>query len=517
MASSFTVIIADGAEGNSSMTQISPSVERALEIRGISTETALRFGIYTADEHGAPSGVGNVIVFPFWEHGVSVNEKFRAPGKKFWQRSGGRRTFWNSDVLDDPALHSGHMPLVITEGEIDALTAIECGFPLTVSVPDGAPPEKRADKNEDAANDDDQHGKYEFLWNNRDRLKRIKRFIIAVDGDAPGQRLASELVRRLSAARCSFVSYPGGCKDISDVQQRFGSDAVVSLLNRAKPYPVRGLYRISDYPNAGPLPVYSSGWWTLDEHAKFFLGAFVVISGIPSHGKSTFVSNLLVNFAEQHGWTSAIYTPEMPIVPQMRDKLRRIKGRSGLLSLSPDDLIRIDRWLDRAFVFIDADPNSDDDEEFNLIWVLDKATDAVLRDGIKVLVIDPWNELEHARAGNESMSDYIGRSIRSIKRWAKTYQVIVIVVAHPTKDVGKDGAVRRPGLYDIEGSSHWANKADIGIIIDWPDHAIPHTVVDVKKIRFEECGGKGSVKLKFDRYSARYSTLDEEETHGSGR
>lgn len=492
------------------MNQISPSVERALELRGISTETALRFGIYTADEHGKQSGTGNVIVFPFLEHGVSVNEKYRAPGKKFWQRAGGRRTFWNSDALDDPALQNGQMPLIITEGELDALTAIECGFPLTVSVPDGAPPETHA-ANDDDKTIDDQHGKYEFLWNNRDRLKRIKRFIIAVDGDAPGQRLAGELVRRLSAARCSFVSYPEGCKDLSDVQQRLGGDAVVAMLNSAKPYPVRGLYRISDYPNAGPLPVYSSGWWTLDEHAKFFLGAFVVISGVPSHGKSSWVSNLLVNFAEQYGWTSAVYTPEMPIVPQMRDKLRRIRGRNAFTALTSDNLVQIDRWLDRAFVFIDADPNSDDDEEFNLDWVLDKATDAVLRDGIKVLVIDPWNELEHARLPHESMSDYIGRSIRAIKRWAKTYQVIVIVVAHPTKDVGKDGAVRRPGLYDIEASAHWANKADIGIIIDWPDHSIPQTIIDVKKIRFEECGVKGHVKLKFDRYSARYSTLDQEE------
>ena len=89
------------------------------------------------------------MVFPFLERGVVVNEKYRAPGKKFWQRAGGRRTFWNSDALDDPALEAGHQALVITEGELDALTAIECGFPLSVSVPDGAPPVPEGEKPDD--------------------------------------------------------------------------------------------------------------------------------------------------------------------------------------------------------------------------------------------------------------------------------------------------------------------------------------------------------------------------------
>ena len=118
---------------------------KALQSRGIDPETVARLNIFTGraeqDESGetrvVPDESGNVVVFPFMERGAIVAEKYRAAGKKFWQRRGGRRTFWNSDVLDDPTLE--HMPLIITEGEIDALTAIDCGFPLTVSVPDGAP------------------------------------------------------------------------------------------------------------------------------------------------------------------------------------------------------------------------------------------------------------------------------------------------------------------------------------------------------------------------------------------
>jgi twinkle protein len=206
------------------MKTLGPIGIQAFERRNISAETAVRYEIYTASRQAdgsvIPDGNGNIVVFPFLERGVVVNEKYRGPGKKFWQRAGGRRTFWNSDALDDPALEAGHQALVITEGEIDALTSIECGFPLSVSVPDGAPPVPYRENPDDLAPIDqgsEQAGKFEFLWNNRDRLKRIKRFIIATDGDRPGQRLAAEIVRRLSASRCLFVEYPPGTKDLNDV------------------------------------------------------------------------------------------------------------------------------------------------------------------------------------------------------------------------------------------------------------------------------------------------------------
>jgi twinkle protein len=176
-----------------------------IERRGLDHEMAVRYGLYTAKplKGGAVEAdrSGNVLAFPYVERGVVVAEKYRAlMQKKFWQRPGGRRTFWNSDVLDDPALERGENPLIVTEGEPDALAAICCGFPFAVSVPDGAP--KAHDSGDLSPMDpaQEQSGKFEFLWNNRDRLRRIKRFILAVDGDAPGGRLRAELVRRLSAA-----------------------------------------------------------------------------------------------------------------------------------------------------------------------------------------------------------------------------------------------------------------------------------------------------------------------------
>lgn len=486
---------------------LGPKGAEAFEGRGIDPENAARLGVYTAKKNSGgevvPHDSGNIIVFPFVENGVVVNEKFRGPGKKFWQTKEGRRTFWNSDVLDDPSLQDGRMALVITEGELDALTAIDCGFPCAVSVPDGAPPPPVVRKPDEGVVSD-EGGKFEFMWNNRDRLKRIKRFIIAVDSDMPGKHLASELVRRLSASRCLFVTYPEGCKDLNDVRVQHGAEAVTALLNAAQHYPVKGVFTLADYPDAPPIKTFATGWETLDQLMKMFAPSLTVVTGIPGHGKSTWLTNLLINLAELHGWKSAIFSPEMPVVPHMRDKMRRIAGRDTVDAMVQDGRLQaIDRWIGEQFLFIDHDDEAEDD--ITLEWIIERAADAVLRYGIRVLVIDPWNEIEHAKRRDETMSEYISRAIRALKKFSRKYEIAVFVVAHPTKDVALHGKQRVPSLYDVDGSATWFNKPDFGVVIDIPDAGVPESAIHVMKVRFEGTGEKGRVNMAFDRATSRYN------------
>lgn len=492
------------------MMGLGPKGMRALELRGISVETASRFGLYTArsDADGVvPDLDGNIVAFPFLENGQVVAEKYRAPNKRFWQKAGDRKTFWNADVLDDPALAEGRMPLIVVEGEIDALTAIECGFPLTVSVPDGAPGKAADDADYDPLKD--QTGKFQFVWNNKDRLRAIKRFVIAVDNDGPGEALAHELVRRLGASRCAFVTYPEGCKDLNDVLRRHGSEGVARVINTAKPYPVFGLYKLSDFPPAKPIHPVGTGWPTLDQHFRPFPGAFAVAIGIPSHGKTTVILNLLVNLAQREGWRSAVFSPEMPVVPYLRDKLRRIYAGAHIARLTDAEVAEADAFIDDAFVFIGADPTTGEQEEdFSLEWLVAKAEDAVIRHGVNVLLIDPWNEVEHAKRPSETMTEYIGRGIRMLKRFAQQFGVMVIVIVHPTKEVGKDGVARMPTLYDADGSAHFYNKPDFGIVVH-RDGESNQTIIRMSKVRFDETGKKGEVRMQYDLASCRFKPLDD--------
>lgn len=490
---------------------LGPIGMKAIEGRGLDPEVAVKLGLYTArSDNGAvvPDVNGNVIVFPYFENGVVVAEKYRAAGKRFWQKAGGKKTFYNADVLDDPALENGSAALCIFEGELDCVAALSCGFPFSVSVPDGAPPAVEP-SSPTAASDptSDETGKFQYLWNNRDKLKRIKRFIIAVDNDPPGQRLAAELVRRLGASRCLFVTYPEGCKDLNDVLMRHGVEAVSAVLNGAQHYPVKGVYTLADYPDAPQIATYGTGWPIVDTLFQMFAPSFTVISGLPGSGKSTWLTNLLINMAEMHGWKSAVFSPEMPIVPHLRDKMRRIAGRSPVDQMGKDRIANVDRWIGENFVFIDHDTQNDDDD-ITLEWILERAADAVLRHGVRVLVIDPWNEVEHAKDQRESMTEYVNRALRQLKKFGQRYGLAVFVVAHPTKDVAKDGKSRVPTLYDIADSSAWFNKPDLGIIIDRPDAHSDETMIYVKKVRFEGTGEKGAVKMRFDRETSRYEMLN---------
>lgn len=497
---------------NEDMPVLGPKGVAAFTGRGISVATAERFGIYTGRSVGGGAVVpdidGNVIVFPFFENGVIVAEKYRGPGKKFWQKPGGKRTLWNAEAIDyairGPDDHKPK-PLVITEGELDALSAIEAGWEEATSVPDGAPQQVS-----ESTEQDTETGKFAFLWNNRQSLKEVDRFVLAVDNDGPGQALGAELVRRLSASRCSFVEYPEGCKDLNDVLMKYGAVEVMRVLRNARPYPVRGLYRLSDYPDLPATQTFGTGWETLDQHLRLFPGELMVVTGIPGHGKSSWVLNLAANVAQLHGWRTAFFSPEMPVVPHMRDKLRSL--RTGHAVLTPSEKSLADDWIEDHFLFLDSDPSGqwENDEDMTLEWIMEKAAEAVMRDGVRMLVIDPWNEVEHCRRKQETSTEYIGRAIRDLRRFAQDRGVVMIVVAHPTKEIGKERVMPCPGLYDIDGSAHWANKPDHGISVFRPadSDTTNRTEVHVSKVRFDSTGLRGHIHVKYDRNGARFLPLD---------
>lgn len=498
-----------------------------MERRSLNPETAVRLGVFTGrvvyrEEDGRrvvdrvdPAEDGNILVFPIIERGEIVGEKYRGPNKFFFQKPGSKQTFINGDVLDDPSLclppeDPNSMPLVILEGEPDLISAIDVGFPTAVSVPAGAPqpPKDKEARRQEEQQADDSSGKFEFMWHNRERLKKVKRFVIAVDNDTNGQYLAEELVRRLGASRCWFVTYPDGCKDLNEVLMKHGHDAARAVLEGAKPYPLQGLYALHDYPDKPQVKTFSTGWSTVDALFKPFCPSFTVVTGMPSSGKSTWLSGVAVNMADLHGWKWAIFSPELPVVPHYRDKLRRIVSGDSTERLTNVQIAAADRFISTHFVFIDYDVATDEESDLDLRWILDRAYDALMRHGIRGLIIDPWNEIEHAKEKFENETSYINRALRQIIKFGRRHGLATFVLAHPTKDVGKDGKPRVPTLYDIEGSAAWFNKPDFGIVVHRPDPNVDRTEIHVKKVRFEGTGDRGTVVMSFNRDNSRFELLN---------
>jgi twinkle protein len=510
--------------------------------RGLSAETAEKFELYSGRHLYDGSGKflemerdpeGNVLCFPYFELGVEVNTKYRWAQRDketgelqrcFMQRKGAKKLPFNVNVLLNEAtmslLESGSAPLIWTEGEFDCMAADECGFDTSISVPDGAPPGRDAkgriievpDDDHDVNPEDDD--KYVFMHTLKEYLDRVKYHIIATDNDDSGRRLAKELVRRIGATRCLWIKYPEeevvadkktgelrAPKDLNEVKKHLGDEVVREIIEGAREWPIRGLYKLSDYPDQD-LPVMCEPGITpeLDEMMKIYAGQFIVGTGVPNIGKSRFFNNLFVNMAKIHKWPITIFSGESQVKPFLARELGEI-----YLGKAPDRWTSDDRkvahaFVERFFSFIDYDPRTFEGE-IDVDTVLDHAATAVFRYGTKMLVLDPWNELEHKRDRNVSLTEYVGLSIQKMKRFARSFDCAVCVIAHPHKL--ETGVV--PSLYHVSDSAHWANKPDLGVVIHADDPKATDRQVHIKKVRFKRIAGNvGVVPVTFDMRTGRF-------------
>lgn len=215
-----------------------------------------------------------------------------------------------------------------------------------------------------------------------------------------------------------------------------------------------GYFALAELPQRGSVEkqAFGSGWWELDQILKFYLGQFIVCTGLAGHGKSTFLLNVLVRIARERGVRSFMYVPENEAY--LREKLLKLWG-------DPDSFEHF--AASQCFVQ-SAVPDAYDERPKTLDWVLEKAVVAVERDNVEVVLIDPWNELERAKPRDMLMTDYIGECLMMLKQFCRSFNVIVIMVAHPTKAVNEHGG-RVAGLADIEGSMNWFNKCDNGLVV----------------------------------------------------
>lgn len=222
-------------------------------------------------------------------------------------------------------------------------------------------------------------------------------------------------------------------------------------MHRHKQHGYFSLRSVQQRPPVDSIAI-GTGWWELDQIWKIYPGQFTIVTGIPGHGKSTFLFNVICNLARKNGTRSFLYVPENE--SHLRDKLKGIWGQND----------GFDYFCEHQCFVQTSTPDQFDDAPQDLSWVLNRAVVAIEKDGVDLLLIDPWNELEHAKPANMLMTDYIRLCLMYLKQFSRAYGVAVILVAHPTKAVTENGG-RTALLSDIEGSMNWYNKCDNGLIV----------------------------------------------------
>lgn len=437
------------------------------------------------------------ICFPYYRGAEFINAKYRDRDKNFRMEAGAERILYGLNDIEPTRC-------VIVEGEMDKLSVEVAGFTSCVSVPDGAP----------AENAKDYASKFAFLEADKDQLEAVQEWIIAVDSDGPGQRLEDELARRLGREKCRRVKWPSDCKDANEVLCRHGVAKLRECLDEAQAYPIAGVFEVEDlsdridhlYTHGWEKGV-STGWDDVDQFFTARAGELTVVTGIPNSGKSNWVDALAVNLAAAHGWRFAMFSPENQ---PLEDHMARIIEKYAGSPFSDGPTERMDRqtlrmskaWVQEHFFWILPDEDSD----WTIDSVLERARALVFRKGIRALVIDPWNELEHFRPNGMSETDYVSISLKRMRQFARQQGIHLFVVVHPTKLYrDKDGNYPVPTLYDCNGSAHWRNKADNGMCV-WRNFTDDQAFVEihVQKIRFRQIGRIGLAKLEYVKPTASY-------------
>src|SRR5690606_18024642 len=218
------------------------------------------------------------------------------------------------------------------------------------------------------------------------------------------------------------------------------------------------------------------------------------------------LDQLLIWLAQRHGWRFSIFSPEQqPLRLHQRDLIRQYTGTSfikdHLGGLSREEVTgATERVADHFRRIL---PN-----ESSIEKILELARIEVFRHGIRALVIDPWNKLEHARPTHMSMTEYIGMAITRFQQFAQNHNIHMFIVAHPKKLYrDQDGAQPVPTLYDVSDSANWANMADVGVTV-WRDLQLAHTGVNqvelhITKMRWDHVGKLGKVTFGYHVPSKR--------------
>lgn len=428
-----------------------------------------------ATDHPA---LGRVVAFPYVRNGKPYAGKFRAVDRKDWRSTQGvSRGLYNEDAL------SGAGPVVITEGEIDCLSVMQAGFLRAVSLPDGW-----------TANGD----KRQALIDAEDALRRSPYVIVAGDNDEAGRSLPKALANILAGHEVRFVTWPDGCKDANDVLVKYGEGELSRCLIEAKPVDPEGgfITGISDIP---PLPerrVLRVGMAPYDYSLAFEVGAMSVGTGTPGSGKSTFTTFAAYHIAKAEGVRVGLLSFETH-PHRTRDHLARLHTGKPWADLSAMQQAETAAWLDDHFRLVHR---TYEETPHHIGWLKSMVYTLAVRDNCKLIVVDPWNELEHLPEPGENMTGYINFALQQIRMWAEQYDTHICLVAHPRKMM-TEGRPRSPTGYDIADSAAFANKPALGFTVhqEETDEAETFVRVTTWKVRDTQLYGfeKGSIRLEF--------------------
>ena len=421
--------------------------------------------------------------------------KWRSVDGKAFSCDGAPRSFYGIENVED-----SDEDLTIVEGECDVIALASVGI-RAVSCPNGAP--AKVSQNRVSPEEDN---KFSYIWEERERLERCKKIVLATDNDHAGEALAEEIARRVGRAKCWRVKFPEEIKDGNDAVQRLGAEETQNLFDNPEPVPLSGVYGAVDYFD-DVREIYANGHGrgastgipAIDDLFTIAEGQLSIVTGMPSSGKSEFIDQIMVNLAQRESWKFAVCSFENPPHMHIAKLAEKVTGKPFYDGLGPrmteEDLADAVEFINDHFVFLE----SKDGGMSTIESVIDRTKQAVMRLGVRGLVIDPYNYIEQTGAEEHSGISYM---LSKITSFAKAHGIHVWFVAHPQKMYPKeDGTYAVPKGMNISGSAAWFAKADLGITVHRAEDCVE---IHCWKSRFKWVGQQGMACLTYNLSNGRY-------------
>lgn len=459
--------------------------------RGISKETIEDFGITHGTEFMPQVGeVVNAIMFNYYVGEEIINIKYRDARKNFKMYKGAQKTFYNINSIADKDT------CVIVEGEVDALSFHEAGVKNVVSVPNGFNATGQIN--------------LDYLSDFYHYFEKKEKIYLAVDNDEAGENGQRELIRRFGSDKVYLCDLKD-CKDANEYLVKYGKESLAQLITTAYPCPIDNVMRVSDmetqlddfYKN-GVQNGYKIGISDFDSIFSTYTKQFIVVTGFPSSGKSDWVDQMTVGYNMMYGWKTAYASVEnFPQYLHVDKLIRKLYGKTPKYEeTKKEHWKKCVNHIDQNFFFMDFEDGYDLDK------VLAKGEELVKRMGIRCLVIDPYNKVKDSKNINLSINDYTNLYLNKIDNFCKKNDVLVLLIAHPTKPQNDKGKLIEPTFYDVKGGGEFYDMSPHGILVH-RDYEMGTVKLKVLKVKFSNLGeNQAHTNFYYNVNNGRYTRIE---------
>lgn len=437
----------------------------------------------------------NTVQFPYFRNGEVTNIKYRGGDKTFKLAKDAEKIPYNLDNIQ------GQEIIYMVEGEPDVLAVMECGIHNVTSPPNGFT--LKGNVNLDWLNNDVEH----FI--------NAKKLVLAFDQDEPGQNGTKEFIRRFGAHKCFLVDL-SDCKDSNDYLLRYGGERLKEALLNHFEVPLEGVSTYNNHKegvrdfflNGMPKGYVTGVMPTLDKIFSVNSGQPIMITGIPSSGKSEVLDQICLGYATKYNFKIAYASPEnKPNVLHLQKLVRKTLGYAPSdkhqFNMAFED---IERFLNDNVFMIDMEMG------YDLESVLLKFEELVIRKGVKVVVIDPFNKVRYKGeimnvTGNR-VNDYTNTYLTKLEEFARKCDVIPFLVAHPNKlEKGANGKRVIPDFYDVKGGGEFYDMMPHGLVVH-RNYELDTTLIRTLKVKFSHLGSNNAdAWFKFNINNGRYTEI----------